>query len=81
MSRRAEHLPGAGAVAAGARPPSRELGLAALVVNQGSHSDRNSTRPAAMPMYSPGDSRDSVEVAAPPLSARGFHRAQPYMPG
>ena len=39
-------------------PAIRENRLSALVVNQGSQSERNSTRPAPMPTYSPGDSRE-----------------------
>src|SRR5215213_9833879 len=49
-------------------PPSREFGLSALVVNQGSHRDRNRIAPATIPPSSPGDNRDVSRY--PPPSAR-----------
>ena len=56
------------------RAAELELGFESLVVNQGRNSDRNRTTAAPMPMYSPGVSRDEIEVAALPLRPRGFHR-------
>ena len=39
-------------------PDSREFGFSALVVNQGSQSEPNSTTAAPIPRYSPGVRRE-----------------------
>ena len=50
-------------------PPRREFGLSSLVVNQGSHSEANSSSAAPIPKNSPGDRREKSRY--PPLpSAR-----------